>query len=93
MVIAMLAAGLSSPARQTLPPPAIHPLPSNASVRFAVIGNYGWDGPGEADVAAMVHRLNPDLIFTVGDNNYLSGSASTIDQKVVKYCHDIISPY
>src|SRR3954464_3130288 len=48
------------------------------SATFAIIGDYGEDSKGEADVAAMVKGWNPDFIITVGDNNYPLGSAGTI---------------
>jgi tartrate-resistant acid phosphatase type 5 len=64
-----------------------------ASVTFAVIGDYGLAGQPESDVAALVHGWNPDLIITTGDNNYQTGSASTIDANVGQYYHDFISPY
>src|SRR2546423_1264289 len=41
-----------------------------APALFAVIGDYGVAGNAEQHVAAQVHSLNPDLILTVGDNNY-----------------------
>jgi hypothetical protein len=93
VLVAVFAAGLSSPDKVKLPASATHPPPSNDSVRFAVIGDYGWDGTGEAQVAALVHYLNPDLILTVGDNNYPNGASGTFDQKVGKYYHDFIAPY
>src|SRR6266581_9784847 len=62
-------------------------------VRFAVIGDFGANTPEEADVANRVKSWNPDLILTVGDNNYELGTASTIDANVGKYYHDYIDPY
>ena len=41
-----------------------------ASIRFAVIGDYGLAGTPEGDVANLVKSWNPDVILTVGDNNY-----------------------
>jgi tartrate-resistant acid phosphatase type 5 len=63
------------------------------AVRFAVIGDYGMDNAAEADVAALIHSWNPDIIITIGDNNYPSGAAETIDANVGKYFHDYIYPY
>ena len=68
------------------------PAPA-ATLRFAVIGDYGTDTLPESDVAAQVVSWQPDLILTVGDNNYPSGEASTIDANVGKYYHDFICPY
>jgi hypothetical protein len=61
--------------------------------RFAVIGDYGSSGQPEADVAALVKSWNPDFIITVGDNNYESGAAATIDLNIGQYYHEFIFPY
>jgi tartrate-resistant acid phosphatase type 5 len=63
------------------------------SIKFAVIGDYGMDNSAEADVAALVHGWQPDMIITVGDNNYPLGAASTIDANIGRYYHDYIYPY
>ncbi len=80
----------------TLPPtatatPTLTPEPQ--SVKFAVIGDFGLDGSAEADVSTLIHSWKPDFIITVGDNNYPSGAASTIDANIGKYYHDYIFPY
>lgn len=62
-------------------------------LRFAVIGDYGLDGDNEAAVATLVLGWDPALVFTVGDNNYYSGEASTIDVNIGKYYQSLISPY
>jgi hypothetical protein len=62
-------------------------------LRFAVIGDFGDDGKYEADVAAMVHRWDVDLIVTTGDNNYPDGEASSMDANVGRYYADFIHPY
>jgi len=64
-----------------------------SSARFAVIGDYGLSGPAELDVANQVKSWNPDFIVSLGDNNYASGSASTIDANIGQYYHDYIFPY
>jgi len=61
--------------------------------KFAVIGDYGWEGDDELAVANLVKSWSPDFIITVGDNNYWNGSASTIDQNIGQYYHDYIKPY
>ncbi|HEV3136871.1 MAG TPA: metallophosphoesterase, partial [Pirellulales bacterium] len=76
-------AGTQTVTVQTAPP----------STRFGVIGDYGLAGTTEGDVANLVKSWNPDLILTVGDNNYQTGSASTIDANIGQYYHDFISPY
>ena len=62
-------------------------------LRFAVIGDFGDDGKYEADVAAMVHRWDVDLVVTTGDNNYPDGEASSIDANIGQYYADFIHPY
>jgi tartrate-resistant acid phosphatase type 5 len=80
--------------------PTFTPLPTDTSTptpvpptRFAVIGDYGAISAPERDVANLVKSWNPDFIVTVGDNNYPSGSASTIDRAIGQYFHDYIYPY
>src|SRR4051812_30850130 len=64
-----------------------------ASVRFATIGDFGFDGPALGGVSNLIHSWNPDHILALGDNNYDVGSAATIDANIGKYFHDFISPY
>lgn len=63
------------------------------STRFAVIGDYGWQGQDEADVAARVKSWSPDYVVTVGDNNYMDGFAATMDINIGQYYSAFISPY
>lgn len=64
-----------------------------APQRYVVLGDYGWAGPAEQRVAEMVSALEPDYIFTTGDNNYPDGAAATIDQNIGQYFADFIFPY
>lgn len=77
--------------------PSDTPAPTQTSeplvVTFAVIGDFGMDNSAEADVAALIHGWQPDIVITVGDDNYPSGSADTIDANIGKYFHDYIYPY
>lgn len=84
-------AGPAAPEPSAAPTPTAAPPPS--TVRFAVIGDYGEGNQAAAEVAALVHSWRPDLIITLGDNNYPSGAASTIDDRVGRYYHDYIFPY
>ena len=59
----------------------------------AMIGDYGVDNAAEAAAASLVEKLEPDLIITMGDNNYPSGAAETIDDNVGKYYSNWIHPY
>ena len=61
--------------------------------RFAVIGDYGVDTPDEMDVAKLVKGWHPDYIVTVGDNNYPSGAANTIDANIGQYFAPFIGGY
>ena len=72
------------------------PVPSatpESAIHFAVIGDFGMGDKAEADVAALVHSWSPDFVITVGDDNYPSGAADTIDANIGQYYHDFIFPY
>lgn len=60
---------------------------------FAVVGDYGVDSKDAADVAALVRSWAPDHVFTVGDNNYPIGAASTIDDHIGQYYSHFIGEY
>jgi VCBS repeat-containing protein len=64
-----------------------------AAYRFAIIGDYGFDGPDEAEVATLVKSWNPNFVITTGDNNYDTGSASTIDANIGKHYGEFIGNY
>jgi tartrate-resistant acid phosphatase type 5 len=61
-----------------------------ATSRFAVIGDYGYVGPNDSAVAAMIKTWNVDFIVTVGDNSYNPG---TIDNNIGKYYSSYIGAY
>ena len=63
------------------------------TLRFAVIGDYGYEGDAAAEVGALVRGWQPDLVITTGDNNYPSGSAATIDSNIGQYYAPFIAPY
>ena len=63
------------------------------TAHFGVIGDFGSAGTPEADVANLVKSWNPEFIITVGDNNYDTGSAATIDPNIGQYYHDFIGNY
>jgi tartrate-resistant acid phosphatase type 5 len=69
----------------------VTPVPQ--PLRFAVIGDYGSGGPFEEQVAELIKSWDPQLIITVGDNNYPDGSAETIDQHIGQFFHEFIAPY
>src|SRR5688500_6312655 len=72
---------------------AVEPRLLFAAVRFAVIGDYGHVGQPQLDVSNRVKSWNPELVITVGDNNYPDGEASTIDANVGQYYSQFIAPY
>jgi tartrate-resistant acid phosphatase type 5 len=84
-----LPTGTSLPTERPSATPTSRPL----AVTFAVIGDFGMDNAAETDVAALIHGWQPDIVITVGDNNYPSGAADTIDANIGKYFHDYIYPY
>ena len=63
------------------------------TVTFAAIGDYGKDSSGEQAVAEMINSWNVDFVITLGDNNYNSGAASTIDKNIGKHYQQYIYPY
>jgi hypothetical protein len=62
-------------------------------VRIAAIGDYGENNTEEKQVAALVASWKPDHVITLGDNNYQSGDASTIDANIGQYYHQFIGNY
>lgn len=73
--------------------PTLTEPPAPQTMRFAVIGDYGWAGQAEADVASLVISWQPDVIITTGDNNYPLGAQNTIDANIGQYYHSFIYPY
>jgi len=69
------------------------PPPVTTTLRIAAIGDYGENVTEERQVADLVHGWKPDLVITLGDNNYQSGDASTIDANIGQYYHDFIGSY
>lgn len=90
----------TTPAEATPSNPTITSSPSpiptatpEPPVRFAVIGDYGLAGEGEAQVANLINLWGPDLIITTGDNNYPDGEGETIDANIGQYYQQYIYPY
>src|SRR5262245_11237199 len=79
-----------APGRQAGPDPFRPALPP---FRFAVIGDYGTTSTASFAVASLVRQLDPRFVVTVGDNNYPSGGAGTIDQNIGQHYHAFIHPY
>jgi hypothetical protein len=91
---AIATAALSS--GQTLLPDAVGPSPvekDSGLVRFAVIGDYGYNTIDEAQVAALVNSFRGSFVITTGDNNYPAGDASTIDLHIGQYYSRWIGNY
>jgi hypothetical protein len=72
--------------------PKLPPAPPGTT-RFAVVGDYGWQGQPALDVAQLVKSWRPEFVTTVGDNNYVFGLTSTIDANIGFYYHEYIAPY
>jgi len=66
-----------------------------STIRFAIIGDYGNPDNKFASihVSDLVKSWRPQFIATVGDNNYPSGEASTIDANVGQYYSYYMHPY
>lgn len=63
------------------------------TMRFAVIGDFGWAGKSEHSVEELVTGWKPNFIVTTGDNNYELGLDMTIDANIGQYYHDYIGSY
>jgi 3',5'-cyclic AMP phosphodiesterase CpdA len=64
-----------------------------SGLRVALIGDYGMVGEPAAAVAALVDSWQPDLVVTLGDNNYPDGTSETIDANIGQYYQQYIAPY
>ena len=84
---ALALAQIQAPARKPAPPAEPRTL------HFAVIGDYGSGSADEAAVASLVAGWNPEIVVTVGDNNYPLGEASTIDDHIGQFYSAFIHPY
>jgi tartrate-resistant acid phosphatase type 5 len=67
--------------------------PGPGVTRFAAIGDFGVIGEAEQRVAELVLREKPEFVITLGDNNYPTGSADTIDVNIGRFYASLISPY
>jgi hypothetical protein len=74
-------------------PVAATPTTNESTTVLAAFGDYGVDDANELAVANLVKGWSPNGILALGDNNYETGSASTIDTNVGKYFADYIYPY
>jgi tartrate-resistant acid phosphatase type 5 len=88
LLLLLSACRANAPAPPPLPTP-----PSAPTIRFAVIGDFGYAGANAAAVATLVKSWQPAFIVTTGDNNYRHGEAATIDENIGQYYHEFIAPY
>jgi tartrate-resistant acid phosphatase type 5 len=72
--------------------PEVAAAPKGA-LRFAVVGDYGSGDHVAKQLAQLIESWRPDFITTVGDNNYPTGEAQTIDENIGRFFHAYISPY
>jgi tartrate-resistant acid phosphatase type 5 len=93
LLISILAAPLACGPSPASNDPELRVEHLGTQVRFAVIGDYGLAGPDEAAVARLVESWSPEMIVTLGDNNYDHGGESTLDENVGQYYHAFIAPY
>lgn len=77
--------------------PLLAGVASAQTVRFAAIGDYGDDDENSRAVAALVRSWGPDLIVTVGDNDYTDGefrgTNTGLERGVGQYYADWIGDY
>ncbi len=67
--------------------------PAQTTVRFAVDRRLRLDSTNEQNVANIIASQAADIIITTGDNNYPSGSATTIDCNIGRDYHNYIAAY
>jgi hypothetical protein len=90
MRLALLGGVLALSACTSDPSPAPDPY---LDLVWAAIADYGVDDADEMAVAKVVHGWAPSFLITLGDNNYESGLASTIDTNIGKYYGEYIGDY
>ena len=73
------------------PAPAASAWPEG--FRFAAIGDFGAAGPAERQVADLVKAFHPEIVITLGDNNYPTGGADTIDANIGQFYAEYIGHY
>ena len=56
-----------------------------ADLFFTVIGDWGQNSSGEQNVANRQNTADPQMILTVGDNFYQSGTQSEVDDGLTRY--------
>ena len=81
-----------TPGRDTLRPDG-GATPANGGIAFAVIGDFGKEGPAALAVSQLVAGWDPAFVITTGDNNYVYGELETFDENVGQYyCEFIHNP-
>ncbi len=86
---AATASGPVSPAAAAAPAAKAWP----EGFRFAAIGDFGAAGPAERQVADLVKAFRPEVVITLGDNNYPRGGAETIDANIGQFYSEFIGHY
>lgn len=63
------------------------------TIVFAQIGDYGYAGVPEYNVAQMVKSWSPDFIVSAGDNSYYQGKMESYINNVSQFYRDFIYNY
>jgi hypothetical protein len=67
---------------------------ADSVINIAAVGDFGTDTTPELDVSTVIKTvINPVAVLMLGDNNYETGSQSTIDTHIGKYYRKYIRPY
>lgn len=90
LAVAAAVSSLLSCAADPLPAVDLASHPDEAEVRFAVIGDFGREGPDVRRVSERVRSWDVDMIITTGDNNYEVGHLRSFDDNVGQYYCDYI---
>jgi len=93
LFVVMLFMALSCERLDLINPPGITVDIEDDTTVFAQIGDFGSAGTAELKVSQMVKSWNPDLIISVGDNNYYNGLLETIQINVSSFYGDYIYNY
>jgi tartrate-resistant acid phosphatase type 5 len=67
--------------------------PPRGALRVGILGDYGTTRPESFAVASLVRTVAPELLITLGDNNYPDGAAATIDANIGQHYRAWIAPY
>src|SRR5688572_2085894 len=95
LLISVSGATLAAQEPSAFPADAGSPLgpPGPGALLLGVLGDFGTTEPESFAVAQLVRAVRPELLITLGDNNYPDGAAATIDANIGQHYREWIAPY